>query len=273
MLISHPQRTHPPTHGSIVTEKTPQTKSSAQLTLLSTSQCSGCCPAITSCENILHRSALFPPPTVPWKSLIGSWEVQFAPLQGGTTPTNPLPNQNTPPIILKLCDFFTNSLDVLTHKSPFGIWGILICLTTKLKVQSILSSQYVYFLWFFKATFYGENKREWVDAPYLDLDRIKMSAAVIDGFMRIRPPIGHMWVCWKITHPFRDCGSESDMSCGFSLVRHIVNKQDCNNNVLLSECLWPAGKENKSRAVQWLEENHLLFWRYHNLVKDSLYKV
>lgn len=135
-----------PTHSEIDSNRA-NTASQTLLSADSSLHGSGCCPAITSCENILHRSALFPPPTVlremPYKGVgKSSFMLHFK-------ETQPPPTlQKYSVLILKL-DFFRNTLDVLTHQSPFGIWGILICLTTKLKVQSILISPFVYYLWFF----------------------------------------------------------------------------------------------------------------------------
>lgn len=111
-----------------------------------------------------------------------------------------------PVLILNLDRFFRNSLDVLTHQSPFGIWAILVRLTTKPKVHSMLSLPYVHY--FLKQPFM--DKKRTCGRSTSPPRENKTSAAVIDGFIRICPPVGYVWVCWKITHPFQDCGSECD---------------------------------------------------------------
>lgn len=89
------------THSQMIDSNQANTtsqKSSSQLTLPSTSHSSGCCPAITSCENILHRWALFPPPTVlremPYKGVGKSSFIHFK--ETHTTP--PAPSQKIPSI-------------------------------------------------------------------------------------------------------------------------------------------------------------------------------
>lgn len=128
MLISHPQHAHPPTHRSVVTKPAPKTKRSSQLTLPSTSHGSGCCPAITSCENILHRSASSPLPLFSGKCLIrglGSPVLCFTSRRQPPQlplPLHPYSPSKYPLLILTLDDFFRNSLAV-SH-TPISIWNL-----------------------------------------------------------------------------------------------------------------------------------------------------
>ncbi len=69
--------------------------------------------------------------------------------------------QKYPVLIPKLENFCRHSFDVLTHQTPFGIWSVLMCFTTKLKVQSKLSLPFVCYLWFLKQPFMDE-KREYL---------------------------------------------------------------------------------------------------------------